>query len=534
MTSGTEILDENTVIINDQGLQKFIRETAEVPPTVNTIHLAIPQDNEVTKAVDKVVGGIKITRREGIKIKRPIDEYIEQYKFDFTNPEKTSAEFKVSSDIARILYVSLGFNSPDEWNRFNFETQEIKFSAYLCFGRRNAYKKDKIYFDTVKLKSIDAPENSRTKQKIFQAIFSSFKLNKLRNMFRFLCMGNEYPVGVNEEFLEVTESGVISQDFNDELKLELCRSDLEPLPDVLYFTENEIQLSFPQAVFMIEGLALNQSDDEEGYVEKKFTEKKTVYRLLLPAMLPVAFECRQEGIFASFTDYCDISAQQICDRFQTILKNLKANCLSKIYVASFQEVLYNIIKQKDILPLNNKEDFIAVISKQKMLQEQKFEESSQKIIAKRLEKKIENRTDGLTNFGVYIYYLSPTPQERSKITERFENIMDEIYEKCAYYECPICNLQSCHYAHSCPLGLHSGGRVSFKNSKGEEVMEETVPGMLDGKAATRICYECCGTVIEETDTGCQKTEKHTMPNHDEDMDEDYHIWSNYACNESDF
>ena len=531
MTERFEV-HEDTAVIYDPELIKDIVTLLGLPTQVNKLVFS-PKNltTQVEKAVDKTIGGHRIERAAKVEIKTIYDDLMEKYNFKFASPDFTTAELSLPEDIAKILYVVHGFSRPEDSKPIKFENNDFKFVANVSFAAKIDPSDNKYTFGPMKLTSIQTQnkkQSQNSKKKVFQAIYNTFCLDSIKNMYRFVLLAQEYGFSLKDEIVQLEEDGTIPSDIRQDLSLNLCRSSLDPLPNARAFGHKQF-IPIPMAVFLVEALALNQTDEENGYDQKRFLKSKTIYKLLLPAILPVAFELEGQYVAISFADYMGIKAVQICQRLTTIVQRIFVplkNSSRSIY-AQLDDVLYNIYSQSQIIQSNQTQDYISVMTKQQKTG--KFHNSSNEIVKMRYELKPAPKTEGLTNIYIYMFPLSTAKDEIDQITEKFKENVYKIFEEIAYYECPLCNCQSCHKVHSCPRGQHTGERISFKGKNGEDVMEEKIQ-VLDENTGqtitqTKVCYSCCGTQILEISPGCIESDKHVMPD-ENNLDEfDYKIWS---------
>ncbi|EAY10144.1 hypothetical protein TVAG_088590 [Trichomonas vaginalis G3] len=527
MSNDTQIFGDNA-IINDQPIIKWVKETLNLPDEVNNIYFSQELNEEKKdKPIVKTLGGHVIERKGAIQIKTAEDDLISKYKFEFSNPDKTSAELTTSPDVAQILYIVFGYLSPEECNKIIFRSNDFQFSAYVSFTKRNDYSKQ-LMFGKISLRNI-TPEGpmptDKPERKFFRAINETFKLDRIKNMYTFAQLALEYGYTLTDPLIDLDQSYNLPADVQDDLQTNLCRNEMDKIPSPESFTEFATEIAFPCAVFLIECLAMNQTQNEEGYLEKDFQQRKTVYNLLLPAILPVAFEANGQSVQVTFTNYMDIDAKQIHDRFMTVLNRTfkPYKDLTPMTTATFKQVLSGVYKQADVKKSNESKNYIILMTKQQKIG--KFVSSSKDITSLRFEEKPATRSEGTTDFAIYMYPLSSSIKEIKEIKDQFEHDIEAVYNKIAYFECPECNCQSCHIVHSCPKGQHRGSRVAFKDPKtGEQVMERITQIEMDGeiKDIVQIEYDCCGKVNKDFDFGCVASYDHTMP---EESDYDYHIWS---------
>lgn len=495
-------VEDQIAYITDDAFVEAYKKKYNLPSNIKT--LVINTEFKETKPAHEV------TRAPKIRIMQKIDHEMEKYGFNLVNEQsKYEISLNIPIQMASILAFVFDYKSPFDTNKLAFRTEKIQFDANVSFGEKTDLSEliGQVSIKNIEIKGgkIDEPNLDR---QLFEAINETFQFDRIIPMFRLFAQSFEYPPGLNDK--------ITFEDFSDEIKLHLKNNYYQPLPHRSLFDSSSIQIPVNFAVFLIEALAFNQSEDEKGLTEKRFFKEKTIYVLCLPFKIPVAFQFLYPSYaVVSFANYMGISADAISKQFIKIY-NVLFSRKDIIYSASFNKVLYNVFTQRDLIREAAENNLILLMDNQRM-SEEKFEKSSNVIVSKRYTKEQMKFSDGLTNFNIYMIATTFAGPEIKTQVEKFNQIFAEVYKKICYYECPLCNFQS-YQRVSCPPGSHIQNQIPFEDSKGNMVMEEKVGEVVFVK------YECCGKVMKNADPGCALCDSHVMPTDDEE-DSIYHIWS---------
>lgn len=113
-----------------------------------------------------------------------------------------------------------------------------------------------------------------------------------------------------------------------------------PIPPIDEFNKLEMNVTLPMASFLVEIFCPDQSETEKYCYEKQFFKKKTIYKLLIYASLPVSIEPvfapnnQPQSCIIKFADTQIASAQVICDQIKFAIKIFYA----KVCYAVFKNV----------------------------------------------------------------------------------------------------------------------------------------------------------------------------------------------------
>ncbi|KAH0795876.1 hypothetical protein GPJ56_000243 [Histomonas meleagridis] len=267
-------------------------------------------------------------------------------------------------------------------------------------------------------------------------------------------------------------------DFSDirkipEFQPELFGKTLQPVP-IEAFHLNQFVINYPQALFLIEIFATNQTKEEQCNYHKKFEAKKTIYNLALLADFPVAFEVSEpnKSVKISFADTNIATAQLILSQVKLALNVFSS---IKLEVAQFLYVDSSCCDIYKVQEMSNELGFAMI------------------------------RTDDFQNEESASFAIWAIPNQPGvKYRKIFESKCNEIFEKMQLIQCEFChkylmsemfdadNVECRHFE-------HKGERKVMPNGKME--MEETMP---DGSKMIFVKYSCCGKVPKFGDEGCEE------------------------------
>ena len=463
---------------------------------------------------NQIINGIKVVKKAKIEIMTPMKELMNKVQFNtFQEHEEDGDVFSmtmhVDKQLALILSCIFGGKKPSEIRLIDFKSGSFSFQGYTTFARRNKIsQKAQLGF----IEIILAEKMTKKPEDYFRVINDTFLFKKRKNMFTFLSSCLEFAPDI-DDFADPFDDDYSDSSNFDTFK---CNSRMMPFPANGSFNVCSLEVPFPIATFLLEGAAENLSLREDGSVNK--ITQPTIYLLSLPQRIPALFQNSNGTVKISFANFMKYSADYAKSRVQFVINRIsKPGLMFNIRMGPLVAENYSL---KDIREYAIDNNLICVTEPLDQTLTD-FKEETKKIYKDRIQPEDAKHGYPKSKVNTLTTYLLITAQTKANITkqqELFSAMFDEIYKKAALFDCISCNYTS-NYKNPCPIGDHSGVRIPFKNSKGEEVEEEITP-----TGQHRVCYSCCGIVISEFDPGCTLSTNHTVPE-DEDFDEGYETYT---------
>ena len=473
---------------------------------------------------NQVIGGHLVSKPGKIVIMTPQKELMEKVQFNSFDEVEDGQNILIMTmhidpQLSIILSCIFGGLKPSKYRLIDFKTGSFTFQGYTTFARRNTVSQQKkIGFVEIRVLN----KQNRKPDDYFRAINETFLLKKRKLMFSFLSSCLEFAPEA-DQFADPFDP-----DFNDSENFDTfkCNSRMDQFPDIGSFNVCSLEIPFPVATFLLEATAENLPIREEGMVEK--ISQQTIYLLSLPQRIPVLFQNNNGIIKLSFANFMNYSADYAKSRVQFAVKRLTSPNI--MFSKQMGPLVAERYSMKDINSYTIEHNLICVtVSLQSTLKD--FQEQTKPIYKNRLspdddddvpKSKRKHSSFDKSKINDLTIFLLLTAQSNQAIQAQkdlFEKLFDEIYDKAALYDCVSCYYTS-NYKNPCPLGEHSGERVPFINSKGEEVEEEVLPN-----GSHRVCYSCCGKVIKEYDIGCTSVTNHTIPDEENEDDAQFEIYT---------
>lgn len=326
-----------------------------------------------------------------------------------------------------------------------------------------------VYGD-VRIRFNDHPPDLDERE-FFESIYDSINPHMKFRAFKYLCMALPTPPSPDH---------YPSPDDVPEFHVDYCAQILmkrESVPSIMHFRMCEMRIDIPQAIYLIECFATNQSKSERGMTNKAFLTEKKIYKLMMFAELPVAFSQNGRKAILTFANYCGISAEDIAKQVSFVM-NIFKHC--KQMLCQFTEVLNFNFKQAHVIDTEN-DVGVAIV------------------------KDMDQPTFPMRNRNFMLYGLSSEPGEGQ--FKKYEEVLREAWKRICIYTCPIC-LKLNTSRNPCPLGEHVGDRIPFDDGE----MEKDI--FIGGVATKQHNYTCCGIVNVAFDLGCSTATHHTFPTED--------------------